>query len=108
MTSLKEMKDNAITKAREIKENFTDFLRDHKKQIIGGVVAVAGGAVAIAVGKKAFDSKEAEDPYEEPEIEHDFGRDCTMKFIVDETGEELGSVKCTEEYANDMIDIANE
>ena len=45
---------------------------------------------------------------EELPSEIDYGRDCTMKFVVNDTQEVLGEVPCTELYAKEEIEIYND
>lgn len=91
----------------KIKEKFTkckDWIKEHKKQIlIGGLsaVAVCGGAALLSKSRK---ENEEVDELPEP----DYGRDCTMKFVVDETQEVLGEVPCTELYAKEELEAYEE
>ena len=91
-----------------LKEKFTkckNWVKEHKKVVIGpGVAIVAAGIGAVVLGKKRDDNS--------AEIlsldETDYGRNCTMKFVVDETQEVLGEVPCTELYAKESIDMQKE
>ena len=94
-----------MDKIKELYNKTKQWIKDHKKIIIGGVV----GTTAIALGAKALmnsDKPEENNEYDMNNI--DYGRDCIMKFIVnDDTQEVLGEVPCTELYAKEEIDIFN-
>lgn len=82
------------------------FWDRNKRKIVG--VGVATGAVAItllAVVTKNSESKsQIEEPKEDSYDENDkfdTGRDCLMTFTVEETGEELGKVRCCESFVED-------
>ena len=79
--------------------------------ILGGAVVgtVIGSAIAI---NKINGSIEKQEDYEGATLDSvenvepiDYGRDCIMTFTVEETGEVLGKVGCTESFVNDMSDL---
>lgn len=92
---MKEKIKNITTKTKT-------WLKEHKKVVIGALVGTAITATGIAVAKKVKNNNcECDEDYE-----FDPGRDCLMKFVVDDgSNEVLGEVPCTESYAKDMIDI---
>jgi hypothetical protein len=91
----------------DIKEKFNNlkkWVKDHKK-----VVAVSGVTIALAGIGGVMASKNAKQKDEVKKLQEladhtDYGRDCTMQFIVNETGEVLGEIPCTELYANENIE----
>ena len=88
-----------------IKETFEkckNWVKEHKKVIIGAGLATAAGIGAVALGKKVANKTNEVEML--PEDTTDYGRDCTMRFIVDETQEVLGEVPCTELFAKETID----
>ena len=90
---MKEKVKNIATKTKT-------WVKEHKKVVIGALIGTAVTAAGIAVAKK----KKNDEYYENDEF--DPGRDCLMKFVVDDDSNEvLGEVPCTESYAKDMIDI---
>lgn len=91
---MKEKVKNIATKTKT-------WVKEHKKVIIGALVGTAVTAAGIAVAKKKHDNE-----YYEDDCDFEPGRDCKMRFIVDDDSNEvLGEVPCTESYAKDMIDI---
>ena len=93
----------------EIKEKFTkckNWVKEHKGIIIKTGLAITVASIgAVVLGKSV--SKNSNDVYEIPD-NTDYGRDCTMKFVVNETQEVLGEVPCTELYAKEEIDMYEE
>lgn len=86
------------------KEQCKQWIKEHKKHIL--VVGLAtGGAIIIGIIKHSASDDNPEIKYENFE-ELDFGRDCIMKFFVEEAGEQVGKdVRCTESFAQEMSDI---
>ena len=90
-----------------IKETFAkckNWVKEHKKVVIGTGLAVAAGIGAVVLGKKV--SSKSNEVLELPD-DIDYGRDCTMRFVVNETQEVLGEVPCTELYAKEEIQDYN-
>lgn len=112
---------NMEFEAEEKKNKAKEFLSRNKWKIAGGAAAIV---LTVIVGKKVVKANSHKDvtdiigfPTEEvsviakankEDIPFDYGRDCVMKFFVEDTGEFLGEAFCTESYAKDMIDSFNE
>lgn len=95
-----------MNKIKELYNKTKQWIKNHKKIIIGGVVGTAAIALGAKVLKKSNKSEENNNEYDSDNI--DYGRDCIMKFVVnDDTQEVLGEVPCTELYAKEEIDIFN-
>lgn len=83
-----------------------EWVKEHKGAIVGSSLGLLATVGLVAVAKK---NKKDDDVYPYGDgTEPDYGRDCTMRFIVDETQEVLGEVKCTELYAKEEIEMFNE
>lgn len=91
-------------KIMKIKEKFIkckEWVKEHKKEVLTiGISTVVVGIGAAILGKSKKETKIEE--LSEPET--DFGRNCTMKFVVDETQEVLGEIPCTELYAKENLE----
>lgn len=105
--SFKEKLSNGYKKASE-------WYNEHF--ILGTILSAVGSGAIMGLGcviaskaSKAKPEDNSEETRAQPELEEkwDPGRDCTMKFIVDETGECLGEIPCTEYYAMEEIDAFN-
>lgn len=109
-------KDNKIDRAKA-------FGKKHwKKFAIGGAAFLAGVVLWKVVGKSADDELlgvydiTGPEPVkiDESELagkfpwEENLGRNCVMKFFVEETGEFLGEEKCTESFVRDILDSAED
>nr|DAT35244.1 MAG TPA: Protein of unknown function (DUF2659) [Caudoviricetes sp.] len=93
------------------KEKVKKFWKENKEIVIGAGVAIGGVAAAMtyiihenkkieAVGQEIINGfKKAKETFDEYEC----GRDCLMTFTDEETGEKLGSVRCTESYVHDWV-----
>ena len=96
--------------AEEKKNKVKEFLVKNKWKIVGGTAAVV---LTVIIGKKIVKKKDAVPFIEgtemtiakvnENDIPVDSGRDCVMKFFVEETGEFLGEDYCTETFVNDIL-----
>lgn len=88
------------------KENVKKFWKENKEFVIGVGVAIGGIAATMVYisnankGDKNNNFEHAEETFEE----FDYGRNCLMTFTVEETGEKLGTVRCTETYVQDWVD----
>lgn len=94
------------------KENVKKFWKENKEFVIGVGVAIGGVAatmVYISNANKKLEAdgqeiingfKKAKETFEE----FDCGRNCLMTFTDEETGEKLGTVRCTESYVQDWVD----
>ena len=88
------------------KEKVKKFWKENKEFVIGVGVAIGGVAATMLYinnankgrGDNIFEN--TEETFEE----FDYGRDCLMTFTVEETGEKLGTVRCTESYVHDWVD----
>lgn len=96
---------------REIVDQTKEWIEVHKKGLIrfGIGVGTVTGAAVIYGAVRHHHTEELPEYAELPETEEEtvspWGRDCTMIFTVDETGEELGKIGCTETYAKSMVDV---
>jgi len=89
-----------MNKIKELYNKAKNWISEHKKIVIGSIIGVTAAGVGIALSNKK--KKDNEECLEEP----DYGRDCVMKFIVnDDSQEVLGEVPCTELYAREELDI---
>jgi len=89
-------------KVKDIVTKGKTWLKNHKKGVIITLGGIAAGLTGVAIAKKVKNNNECD--YED--YDFDPGRDCIMKFVVDDDSNEvLGEVPCTESYAKDMIDI---
>lgn len=80
------------------------WVKDHKGVILTGLL-IAGGAAVASYAAGELKMSKPEYPAQLPEAdETDYGRDAVMEFRIEETGEKLGEVRCTESYARDMIE----
>ena len=94
------------------KEKVKKFWKENKEIVIGVGVAIGGIAATMAYINNANKKLEADGQEiingfkkaEETFEEFDYGRDCLMTFTVEETGEKLGTVRCTESYVHDWVD----
>ncbi|MPM88789.1 hypothetical protein SDC9_135893 [bioreactor metagenome] len=87
------------------KENIKKTWEENKKFFIATGVVVGGVITAAAIQVINKDNKEEiQDNDTVKDNEFDYGRDCIMTFTVEETGETLGMVKCTESYVKDWVD----
>lgn len=87
------------------KEKFTkckEWIKEHKGIVIGAGVTAILGCIGVAI------SRQPKKVDQLSEKETDYGRDCTMRFIVDETQEVLGEIPCTELYAKENIESYEE
>lgn len=118
-----------MIKLKESYEKAKAWANEHKKGLIKagiGIVTVTAGAVLYSVchhrktdellylenepqqectnyiPEEEIVSKPVEE--EQKSSEWDYGRDCTMTFTVDETGEVLGTLGCTELAAKEMLE----
>lgn len=89
-------------KVKDIVTKGKTWLKNHKKGVIITLGSIAAGLTGIAIAKKVKNNNECDCE----DYDFDPGRDCIMKFVVDDDSNEvLGEVPCTESYAKDMIDI---
>ena len=84
------------------------WAEEHKTELIYGACTVGGVIVLglIGVNRHKHGAPAIESVSEETvEKVTDLGRDCIMKFFVEETGEQIGKdILCTESFAMDMQD----
>lgn len=89
----------------DIRTNFIkckNWVKDHKREVIGGLAIAAAGIGAVMIGKSI--SKRSNDEVQLLDTT-DYGRDCTMKFIVNDTQEVLGEVPCTELFVKETLEM---
>lgn len=95
---MKEKVKNAVNKS-------VNWIKEHKAKIIAGATGV-GLTVLGVKAIKSIKSNNSDDLYLDEPV--DYGRNCVMKFIVDdESHEVLGEVPCTESYAKDLLEISD-
>lgn len=86
------------------REQFKLWIKEHEKIILAAGLAT-GGAIIIGMIKRSLADDNPKIEYinfEEP----DFGRNCIMKFFVEETGEQVGKdVRCTESFAQEFSEF---
>lgn len=95
---------------REIAYQTTEWIKAHKKALIrfGIGLGTVTGTALIYGAVRHHHTEELPELAELPETEEEtaspWGRDCTMTFTVDETGEEIGKIRCTETYAMELLE----
>lgn len=111
-------KDNKIDRAKA-------FGKKHwKKFAIGGAAFIAGVVLWKVIGKTdaedilpdGFYDITGPEPVKIDDAEfasrflgeENLGRNCVMKFFVEDTGEFLGEEKCYESYVRDILDSAED
>lgn len=93
-----------------VKERIFAWVKRHKKALIIGTIAVVGTVATAVMGKKSecdYDSDEDDtsEPYEDDTSEpYDKGRDCIATIATEDTGEVVGTFRCTEGFARDVCD----
>lgn len=80
------------------------WIKEHKTIVVGTVLGTTLGVI----GSKVLLNKKNNKLEEGSNEDYDYGRDCTMKFVVDETQEVLGEVPCTELFAKEEIEMFND
>lgn len=88
-----------MNKIKELYNKTKNWVSEHKKIVIGSIIGVTAAGIGIALSNKK--KNDNEEYLEEP----DYGRDCVMRFVVnDDSQEVLGEVPCTELYAKENIE----
>lgn len=94
-----------MNKIKELYNKSKKWVLEHKKIVIGSICGVAAVGLGAALVNKNKDNNNNEDYIEDTT---DYGRDCIMKFVVnDDSQEVLGEVPCTELYAREELDTYN-
>ena len=95
---MKQKLKNAVDKS-------VNWVKKHKAKIITGIA----GTGLIVLGVKTAKSISNKKPEALDYQSEDYGRDCIMKFYVDDNSQEvLGEVPCTEDYAKTMSEIMDD
>lgn len=95
-----------VSKWKQFKSKVKTYVKEHKGEIIFvGVLGVLTALGVVYIRSHPQTAEELEDlGVPELETEPDYSRDIDMQFVDPESGEILGTIPCTENYAREMID----
>ena len=94
-------------KIKNLYNKTVNWVKEHKKIVIGGAIGLC--ATALTIGSLKNKNKDQNNNISidtNNSIDNlDYGRDCIMKFVVDDDSQELlGEIPCTESYAKEELE----